>query len=217
MARFAMVLWGIWFNRNQLLHKKCGRDPGELVYWVAGLLEEFQGTYKSLLSSLSSDSAVAKEGWHPPPLGCLKLNTDAAVPPGGNCFGIGAVIRDSEGNLVLALSKFVLGYFSVEVCEALALRKGLSLAKQHGLSIGWAEVDAVNVDTGVNSSQLCRSTVCFVFNDISALCRDVWVSECKAISICGNGVAHNHASLSVSSSRDHLWQGHCPFSLFSGC
>ncbi|KAK3188613.1 hypothetical protein Dsin_028174 [Dipteronia sinensis] len=136
MARFAMVMWGIWFNRNQLLHNKCGRDPGELVSWVAGLLEEFQGTYKSLLSSLSSDSAVAKEGWHPPPMGCLKLNTDAAVPPSGNCFGIGAVIRDSEGKVVLALSKFVQGFFSVEVYEALALREGLSLAKQHGLSVG---------------------------------------------------------------------------------
>ncbi|KAK3175742.1 hypothetical protein Dsin_032820 [Dipteronia sinensis] len=141
MARFVMVLWGIWFNRNQLLHNKCGRDPGELVLWVAGLLEEFQGTNKSILSSISSASAVAKEGRHPPPLGYLKLNTDAVVPHGGNCFGIGAVIRDSEGKVVLALSKFVQGYFSVEVCEALALREGLSLAKQHGLSIGWAEVD----------------------------------------------------------------------------
>ncbi|KAK3185072.1 hypothetical protein Dsin_032358 [Dipteronia sinensis] len=75
-----------------------------------------------------------------PPSGGLKLNTDAVVPLVGNSFGIGAVIRDFAGKVVLALSKIVQGCFSIEVCEALALRKGLSLAKQHGLIIGWAKL-----------------------------------------------------------------------------
>ncbi|KAK3204144.1 hypothetical protein Dsin_018190 [Dipteronia sinensis] len=180
MARFAMVLWGIWFNRNQLVHNKEGRDSDELFSWSAG--------------GVSSCSSL-----------------------GGNSFGIGAVIRDFEGKVVLALSKFVQGCFSVEVCEALALREGLSLAKQHGLFIGWAEVDASSVAAGVNSSESSRGVACFVFDDIATLCKEVRVSECKAISRCGNGVAHNLASLAVSSIRDHMWQGHCSSSLFSGC
>ncbi|KAK3210656.1 hypothetical protein Dsin_015362 [Dipteronia sinensis] len=144
------------------------------------------------------------EGWHPPPSGGLKLNTDATVPQGGNSFGIGAVIRDSEGKIVLALSKFAHSCFFVEVCEALALREGLCLTKQHDLSTGWVEVYAANVAAGVNSTEPCRNVVCFVFNDISALCKDVGVSKCKAISRCENGVVHNLASLAVSSSKDHL-------------
>ncbi|KAK3184848.1 hypothetical protein Dsin_032134 [Dipteronia sinensis] len=186
-----MGLWRIWFNRNLLVHNKSGRDSDELVSWVAELLEEFQGTRKSFNSSLSSASVVVKDGWHPSPSGGLKLNTDAAVLQGGNSFGIGAVIRDSKGKVVLALSKFFHGCFSIEV-------------------------DATNVAAGMNSTEPCRSVACFVFNDISGLCKDVGVSKCKAISRCGNGVAHNFASLAVSSSRDQLWQGHCHSSLFSG-
>ncbi|KAK1560862.1 hypothetical protein Q3G72_031689 [Acer saccharum] len=87
------------------------------------------------------------------------------------------------------------GCFSVEVCEALALREGLCLAKQLGISVGWAEVDAANVAAGVNSPEHCRGVACFVFNDIAGLCKDVGVSKCEAISRYGNGLAHNLASL----------------------
>ena len=96
---------------------------------------------------------------------------------------------------------------------ALALREGLCLAKLHGLIVDWVEVDAA----GVNSPVPSRGVACFVFNDIAGLCKDVGVSKCVAISRCGNGFAHNLASLAVSSSRDHLWQGHCPLFLSAGC
>ncbi|KAI9201731.1 hypothetical protein LWI28_028244 [Acer negundo] len=136
LAWFSMVLWGVWFNRNQMVHNKSRRDPGELVSWVAGLLEEFQGTHKSLNSSLSLAVAVVKDGWSPPPPGCLKLNSDVAIPIGGTFFGVGAVIRDSASKVVWAMLKFMQGCFSTEVCEALALREGLCLVKLHGLSVG---------------------------------------------------------------------------------
>ncbi|KAK1592332.1 hypothetical protein Q3G72_023255 [Acer saccharum] len=101
------------------------------------------------------------------------------------------------------------GSFPVEVCEALALREGVWLAKQHGLSVGWAEVDAANVAAAVSASKSCKIAACFVYEDISSLCKDVGVFSCKAISRCGNGLAHNLVSLAVSSPRDQLWQVYC--------
>ncbi|KAK1581044.1 hypothetical protein Q3G72_002515 [Acer saccharum] len=177
LARFAMVCWGIWFNRNQLVYNKSRGDFVELVSWVAGQLEEFQ---------------------------------DAAIPLRGSSFRVGTVIRDSEVKVVLASSKLLNGCFSVNVCEALGLREGLILTKQYGLSVGWVEVDVANVAAGVNLSLPCRSVACFVFDDISGLCKDVGVSNYKAISKYGNGLAYNLASLAVSSLRDNVWQGYCP-------
>ncbi|KAK2651634.1 hypothetical protein Ddye_011490 [Dipteronia dyeriana] len=166
---------------------------------------------------LTSAFPSSFSGWHPPPQGGFKFNTDPVVPSDGSSFNIGAVIRDAKGQVVLVVSKCLRGHFSVEVCEALALREGLCLAKQHCLSVGWAEVDTANVAAGVNSSKPCKSVACFVFDDISSLCKDVGVFSCMAISRVGNGLAHNLTSLAISSLRDHLWQGYCPSFLCAGC
>lgn len=55
---------------------------------------------------------------------------DAAVKDGIPFIGIGAVIRNSTGDVATALSKPVEGIISAEVCEFLAVREGLLLAKQ---------------------------------------------------------------------------------------
>ncbi|KAK4859634.1 hypothetical protein QYF36_009036 [Acer negundo] len=191
MELIAMLSWGVWFNRNMVMHNKHGKDTEALVCWAKYLLAKFLGTLFALLpplslllilpmltavalhkglelarqhgvpvswidaanvaavvncsKSLSGHSSSppplgivsSKNEWRPPPLGGLKLDTYAIILHEGSSFGIGVVIRDSEGKVVLALLKFLQGCFSVEVCEALALREGLCLAKQHGLSVGW--------------------------------------------------------------------------------
>ncbi|KAK2643902.1 hypothetical protein Ddye_019097 [Dipteronia dyeriana] len=104
--------------------------------------------------------------------------------------------------------------FFVESAEVLALREGLVLAKQLGYNVSWAEVDAVNVAAGVNLFQPLSGVAGFVFDDVQALCKEAGISKCHAISRKGNGLAHNLASLAVSSRREQLWQGNCPVSLF---
>ncbi|KAK3218640.1 hypothetical protein Dsin_012610 [Dipteronia sinensis] len=123
-----------------------------------------------------------------PPLRTLKLNTDAAVVQGRDIFGIRAVIRNDKREVILAFSKLASCCFSVDVCEAIALREGLWLAKQHGLKVDWVEVDAANVAASIDFKNLdcCAS---FVFVDNFGICKDVGVSKCQAISRCGNGVA----------------------------
>ncbi|KAK3225197.1 hypothetical protein Dsin_005059 [Dipteronia sinensis] len=170
-----MVLWGIWSNRNQLVHSKTERNLGEIIDWMAGLLEEFQGSLNALSCNPSLDIPSSSAGGTPSLHDGLKLNSDAAVLLDGSSFNIGDVIRDAKG--------------------------------QHGLSVGWAEVDAANVAAGVNSSKPCKSVAGSIFDNNFSLCKDVGVASSKAISRSGNGLAHNLASLAVSSSRDHLWQG----------
>ncbi|KAK0573437.1 hypothetical protein LWI29_008369 [Acer saccharum] len=102
------------------------------------------------------------------------------------------------------------GCFPVEVCEALALREGLVLARMHGIDVDWAEVDASVVAAGVNGPNSSNGAASFIFDDIVGLCKDVGVVKCQAIPRSGNGVAHHLASLAVSSSRDFVWQGSCP-------
>ncbi|KAL8546637.1 hypothetical protein ACS0TY_006381 [Phlomoides rotata] len=59
--------------------------------------------------------------WQPPPLGGLKLNTDAASFSDGT-VGCGFVLRTNSGNVVLAGSKWMKGAGNSTLLEALALR-----------------------------------------------------------------------------------------------
>ncbi|KAL5775424.1 hypothetical protein ACOSP7_012981 [Xanthoceras sorbifolium] len=82
--------------------------------------------------------------WSPPPAGSLKLNTDTAVKSGFSVMGSGAVVRDSQGKVIAASAKPLLGFFPAELGELLALREGLLVAKELSLIIKWVELDAAN-------------------------------------------------------------------------
>ena len=73
-------------------------------------------------------------GWKPPQEGHCKLNTDAAVRE--NRLGLGAVIRDGDGNILLVAKEMVQLATDPKIVEALAMRFGLQLPKTHAFK-GW--------------------------------------------------------------------------------
>ncbi|KAK4838691.1 hypothetical protein QYF36_015667 [Acer negundo] len=114
-----------------------------------------------------------KLGWIPPPYGVLKLNSDVAVRDGLSFVGVGAAIRNHNGDIVAAISKPMQGSFSAAVGELLALREALLLAKTLNLTVNISEVDEVNVAHDINSSGSINYDVGFVVNDVKVLMKEV--------------------------------------------
>ncbi|KAL5757092.1 hypothetical protein ACOSQ2_021838 [Xanthoceras sorbifolium] len=199
-----MILWGVWSERNAVCHSKSPRFSADLVSWSLSLLSEFQGTQKVFGSPLQPPRQPRSAPWSPPPAGSLKLNTNAAVTPGCSVMGSGAVVRDSQGKVVAASAKPLLGFFPAELGELLALREGLLLAKEFNLIIEWVELDAVNVVARVFNSLPC-SAMDPIISDVKALFRAVGVSNCHVIYRSGNGMAHSLASLAFSSKEEFCW------------
>ncbi|KAL5737824.1 hypothetical protein ACOSP7_030585 [Xanthoceras sorbifolium] len=201
---FCMILWGVWSERNAVFHSNSPRVSADLVSWSLSLLREFQGTQKVFGSPPPPPREPCSSPWSPPPAGSLKLNTDAAVKPGCSVLGSGAVVRDSQGKVVAASAKPLLGFFPAELGEMLALREGLLLAKELNLFIEWVELDAVNVVARVFNS-LSSSVMDPIVSDVKALFRAVGVSNCHAIPRSRNGMAHSLASLAFSSKEEFCW------------
>ncbi|PON65417.1 hypothetical protein PanWU01x14_117310 [Parasponia andersonii] len=65
-------------------------------------------------------------------------------------MGIGAVIRDFNGNICVALATKLRGHFTTHVAECLAIREGPHFAIQHGFMVLVVESDPKN---GVLSTQ----------------------------------------------------------------
>ncbi|KAL5805331.1 hypothetical protein ACOSQ3_032131 [Xanthoceras sorbifolium] len=201
---FCMILWGVWSDRNTVIHSKSPRVSADLVSWSLSLLREFQGTQRVFGSPPQPPRQPCSSPWSPPPAGSLKLNTDAAVKPGFSVMGSGAVVRDSQGKVVAASAKPLLGFFPVELGELLALREGLLVAKELSLIIEWVELDAANAVARIFNS--CPSSFLDpIVSDIKALFRVVGVSNCHAIPRSRNGMAHSLASLAFSSKEDFYW------------
>ena len=72
--------------------------------------------------------------WSRPPEGIYKVNFDTAVFENSSCAGIGVAIRDSDGEIIAALSQRIPLPFSVEMAEAMATRRAALFAQEMCLS-----------------------------------------------------------------------------------
>ncbi|KAK4838069.1 hypothetical protein QYF36_010706 [Acer negundo] len=115
--------------------------------------------------------------WSPPPTGELKLNSDVSVKKGFNHIGVRGVIRNDSGQLVVAMTKAVLGIFYAELGELLALREGDSFQ--------WSDAGPIVID-------------------IKGLFEDFRVVKCLATPKNGNVMAHILATLAFSSMEDRV-------------
>ncbi|KAL5843745.1 hypothetical protein ACOSQ4_009703 [Xanthoceras sorbifolium] len=134
---FCVILWGIWNDRNNLVHSQKSKSAALVLDHALFLLQEFQTFLSSVSSQFPKPLSSGMVGRIPPPHGSLKLNCDAAVR-------------------VLSNSVYL----------------------------------------GPAGPLIC---------DIKALCKDVGVFSCQAISRSRNVMAHMLTSFALSSMKNHVW------------
>lgn len=93
--------------------------------------------------------------WTPPPLGCLKINVDAATDTERQCSGLGVLIRDSTGKCITAAIKKSKFKGDVSYVEAEAAEWGLSIAKEAGLKAIILETDSQEVANLIDLVEQC--------------------------------------------------------------
>lgn len=95
--------------------------------------------------SSGSCSGKVKAKWHPPDEGFLKINVDASFLLQCSEGATGLVIRDSAGVLVRGRAIWYGQVANTLIIEALAVRDGIILACDLGLSNILLETDAKEV------------------------------------------------------------------------
>nr|POE97331.1 hypothetical protein CFP56_49462 [Quercus suber] len=88
--------------------------------------------------------------WRPPDLHSFKANFDAAVFQATNTAGIGVIIRDSNGEVIGALSMPIPLSQSVAELEALACLRAVQFALEIGLRRVTFEGDSVTVINSID-------------------------------------------------------------------
>lgn len=102
----AALLWVTWNVSNKLLFKGVFEDPVRLVAKAVSVVDSVK-RIKQAEHVFSAGMIPTKQvHWCPPGEGWLKINVDAAVDGENELAGLGAVIRNYEGEVVAAVAVF---------------------------------------------------------------------------------------------------------------
>jgi hypothetical protein len=92
-----------------------------------------------------------------PPAGTVMVNVDAAMFNQSRRMGIGVVIRDHNGKCLAACSEHQEEVATLEIAEAVAMRRALSLAAEEGFANIIISFDCLSVVNRVSALEMDRS------------------------------------------------------------
>ncbi|KAK9984857.1 hypothetical protein SO802_034382 [Lithocarpus litseifolius] len=149
------ILWVPWTNRNDVQHGGLRKNGKQLILWYTHYLEEYWVTVEVPMKL----SQVYVSKWEPPTFPFYKVNVDGAVFKEQKEVGVGVVIRDHIGNIILGLSKkFQYPLGAIEV-EAKAFESSLEFAKDMGIQDFVLEGDSLNIVHALSENSHAASTI----------------------------------------------------------
>ena len=148
--------------------------------------------------------------WKKPPLGWMKVNTDAAfVSATGDGAG-GAVVRNSQGEIMMAAARFYKHLPDVLTSEALAARDGMMLAQDLGVDELILELDNSTLVALIRSEDGGRCAIAGLWQEIRKHSRVFHSFDISFVNREGNEVAHLCASKASASFPLLSWSGRFP-------
>ena len=161
----ATIAWAMWGNRNEVWNGGKKKSGCELVQWTSRYLKE----YYTALFRLATDTEVIVARWAPPPLDRYKINVDRAVFKALKAAGIGVLICDCHGQVIVALSKKINAPLGPLETEAKAVEAGLQFARDIGIQDCIFEGDSLTVFNAICGNNSPPSSVVAVVSGIKTL------------------------------------------------
>jgi len=131
MEKFIIVCWGIWKDRNDLRMGGKGKAGRTILRNAVHLVEEFWLANEEKTEYQAKP--VSMVSWQPPSQGYYKVITDGTVFLDRKQAGAGVIIRDSAGEVIVALSKRWECSLGAIEAEAKALEAGVNFAWEVGI------------------------------------------------------------------------------------
>jgi hypothetical protein len=107
--------------------------------------------------------------WTPPPLGWVKMNTDAAFCHNSGAASAGIVVRDNKGRVLLTAWKRMRECGSPEPGEAEACLEGLRLTLEWIRHPTWVEMDCLTIIQDIGRKEDTRSSLAGLLVEVKAV------------------------------------------------
>ena len=207
-ALFWCVAWGVWLRRNVWVFESRRVELEGVVDRAVRLMCEYElamEVHKPLLSDVAAGAKV----WEAPAMGRLKINSDAAMFDDGK-VGIGGVVRDAEGDVLMATCVVMEGGGEVDIAEGLAARHSLQVALDAGFRCVILESDNLKLISHLISGKEENNSFGFIISDILWLCMSFLSISFSHVCREGNRVAHKLAHISKNFNGMRVWLEEVP-------
>ncbi|CAI9778901.1 unnamed protein product [Fraxinus pennsylvanica] len=148
MGLFFTIASSIWMCINKKLFEDESLNMSSTIDHAILMLHLFKGVKNQSGSALNKFCA-----WKTPPAGFLKLNVDGAIFHHLHKAGVGSVLRDQEGKVLMAASKGEREVADPETIEFLAVLRGLQFVLSTGISYLVLESDCLLVVSQLNDAE----------------------------------------------------------------
>ncbi|GLT80072.1 hypothetical protein SLA2020_515330 [Shorea laevis] len=208
-----VLCWKIWNSRNDALWNARLPNPQLIIEQSLRFIDGYRRAM-ALRGRGPSASQKMETRWTPPGGDHVKINVDGAVSAHQRTHGMGAVARNSSGEVVAAMSCKGQGAVSAEIAEACCLRKALKWARDLSFEKVIMESDCASLVTAMNSHLSdINSSLGTVLSDCKLLMASIPDCHVKFIRRVGNSVAHELARRALHAEDDEYWIAAVPFFL----
>jgi len=205
------ILWALWTCRNEWIFKLSSSTPQSILLRGARLLEDYREVNGRIVEDAVYPMAQSLSVWIPPNPGIICFNSDAAM--GTTSTGLGIIARNSDGHCIFSAHECLHVRMEVAVSEALAVRKGLWLARQFGIERLQFQSDCLELVQAISSRSHTHSTLAVIVDDILHLAQSFVLCDFVHIRRTANVVAHGLAKRATVVGLSEFFQGFCPFEL----
>ncbi|XP_023889006.1 uncharacterized protein LOC112001074 [Quercus suber] len=183
------IAWCMWYTRNKARHGTTRQSSQEIIYKAQNMIESYQ------LARLAKPhhKEPADIEWTPPNFSWYKINIDAVVFAVSKSVGIGVVVRDHEGSVVVALSKRMpLPLVPLEA-EAKAMHEAVTFAKDVGLQDVIFETTSTILSTALNDISTAPTSIDIIIQDTHHSLQAFRRTQIQHVKQIGNKPAHTLA------------------------
>ncbi|CAN1138108.1 Putative ribonuclease H protein At1g65750 [Linum perenne] len=186
VARIIAILGDIWRERNNRVWNSDRHEPLAVVREGLEGLKNWSAARHSAISEAVGAAPCLR--WHPPPVGMVKCNIDAAIFLEDGRYGMGALIRNDMGDLLSYRMANGDGCPDPTECEALALVEAAAWLTSLGYSNVILELDSLAVVNAVCSTAVDHTELGDIITTARRLLQPSW--KIQFVRRHGNSAAH---------------------------
>ena len=184
-----------------MIHGGQLKEPG----WLNRRAKEFLGEYrKAQVTLMATNIPAGSFVWRAPPLE-YKMNFDVVVFSYQQCSGFGAIIRNTNGEVMVGMSAKGSYVHSSEEAEVMVCRRTVEFSRDAGFSRLIIEEDCLNVMRALSDPTENRLLLGHIYDDIKFNLRGMQVLSFNWVKRGGNMVAHSLAEHARNLLKDLYW------------
>jgi ribonuclease HI len=201
----AVLTRKIWLLRNSIVYGGIFPHPAQLFKEAKVSVEEFHRFNDKEHGGIVLQENLLIPIWKPPPSGILKANWDAAVKAQEGQVGLGIIVRDCEGFVLVARSTTFFLAIDPTMAEAWAALQAVLFCKELGFFYICFEGDSLQVvkESSTNLGNMSRYG--HILEGIKSGLQSFRSANIVYVKREANSAAHGLARAAVTHIVDSIW------------